>query len=36
MYAPLAPYIVPTTDTFEAVRDRSPLLMHAIVWVCYL
>ncbi|BGO99688.1 hypothetical protein NBRC10513v2_003916 [Rhodotorula toruloides] len=33
MYAPLAPYIVPTTDTFGAVRDRSPLLMHAIVAV---
>ncbi|BGP24699.1 hypothetical protein JCM10295v2_003618 [Rhodotorula toruloides] len=33
MYAPLAPYIVPTTDTFEAVHDRSPLLMHAIVAV---
>ncbi|TNY19703.1 hypothetical protein DMC30DRAFT_290247 [Rhodotorula diobovata] len=33
MYAPLAPYIVPTTDRFEEVKERSPLLMHCIVAV---
>ncbi|BGP48368.1 hypothetical protein JCM10450v2_004240 [Rhodotorula kratochvilovae] len=33
MYAPLAPYIVPNTDRFEEVKERSPLLMHCIVAV---
>lgn len=33
MYAPLAPYIVPTSDGYEQVKDRSPGLMHCIVYV---
>ncbi|KPV74762.1 uncharacterized protein RHOBADRAFT_53707 [Rhodotorula graminis WP1] len=33
MYAPLAPYIVPTTDHYGQVKDRSPLLMHCIIAV---
>ncbi|ORY83491.1 hypothetical protein BCR35DRAFT_64123 [Leucosporidium creatinivorum] len=33
MYAPLAPYIVPTSDRYEEVKDRSPALMHCIVAV---
>ncbi|GAA6061956.1 hypothetical protein JCM10212_001998 [Sporobolomyces blumeae] len=32
-YAPLAPYISPIEDSFEVVRQRSPLLMHSIVSV---
>jgi len=33
MYAPLAPYVVPTTDHYAQVKDRSPLLMHCIMCV---
>lgn len=33
MYAPLAPYIVPTSDRYEQVKDQSPGLMHCIVYV---
>lgn len=33
MYAPLAPYVVPTTDHYGQVKDRSPLLMHCIMCV---
>ncbi|GAA5910439.1 hypothetical protein JCM8208_004476 [Rhodotorula glutinis] len=33
MYAPLAPYVVPTTDHYGQVKDRSPLLMHCIIAV---
>lgn len=32
-YAPLAPYIVPTSDRYEDVKDRSPGLMHCIMHV---
>ncbi|GAA6019916.1 hypothetical protein JCM10207_003335 [Rhodosporidiobolus poonsookiae] len=31
MYSPLAPYIDPATDTFDNLRDRSPLLLACIV-----
>ncbi|GAA5925347.1 Zn(II)2Cys6 transcription factor [Sporobolomyces koalae] len=30
-YAPLAPYISPTEDRYDVVRERSPLLTHCIV-----
>ncbi|GAA5909699.1 hypothetical protein JCM6882_008468 [Rhodosporidiobolus microsporus] len=33
MYAPLAPYIDPTQDTYDNLRSRSPLLLHVVVAV---